>query len=86
MEEWKEQRVVIGTVVTTRNRLIVQPWIYILNHPYIQALDVWKLEERGRRKKRRTKVVSVYDNHLQAHQAWNKVGNNTRRRALAEAQ
>lgn len=72
-------------LVTMRNRLIVEVGTDIIDHPYIQAVDICELEERRRKKKRRTNIVNVYDNRLQTDQAWNKVRSNTKRRALADA-
>lgn len=74
----------IGIGVKIRNRIIVEARTDIINHLNIQALDVWKLEERGRMKKRRIKIVNVYDNHFQVHLVWIEVGRNTRRRALTD--
>lgn len=51
-------------MVTTRNRIVVEARTDIFNYPYIQGLDVWLLEEKEGRKKRRKKIVSLYDNHL----------------------
>lgn len=75
----------IGIVITTKNRIIVEARMNLINHPYIQVLDVSKLEERGGKKKRRTRIVNVYDNYLLADQVCFRVGSNTRRRALANA-
>lgn len=36
----------------------------IFNYPYIQVLDVWELDKKGEKKKRRMRIVNVYDNHL----------------------
>lgn len=66
--EQKEEQVMIRIAVTTRYRVIVEARIDIINHPYIQELNVWKLEERPGRKRRRTRVVNMYDNHLRADQ------------------
>lgn len=58
----------IEIVGTMRNRIIVEAKTDIINHPYIKVLNVWELEERGGRKKRRTRIVNVYGNHLQPDQ------------------
>lgn len=59
--------------------------INIINHSYIQALDVWEQEKRGGKKNRRTRIVNVYYNHLWPDQAWTEAGSCTRRKALADA-
>lgn len=46
----KEQLVEIEIAVTTRNRIIVEVGAVVMNHPYIQVLDVWELEKRKKRK------------------------------------
>lgn len=68
-----------------RNRIIVEARMDIVNHLYIQALYVRELDENRGKKKKRTRVVNVYDNHLPADQAWTLMGSNTRRRALTDA-
>lgn len=55
---------VIEIAIITRNRIIVEARADIINHPYIQVLDVWELVKRREKKKRRMKVVNVYDNYL----------------------
>lgn len=83
--ERKEKRVAIEIAITTRNRIMVEGRVDIINHPYNPALDMWKLEEKGGKKKRRRRVVKVYDNYLRANQAWTMSGSNTRIRALVNA-
>lgn len=56
----------IGIVVTTRNRIIVEARMNIINHPYIKVLDVWELEKRVGKKKSRKGIVNMYDNYLKA--------------------
>lgn len=40
--------------------------------------------EIGRRKKRKTRIVNVYNKHLRADQMYNRVTRNTRRRVLID--
>lgn len=82
--ERKQQQVVIEILVTPQNRIIVEARTDIINHSYIQALNIWELEERRGKKKSSMGVLNVYDNHLQTDQAWTAVGSNTRRRALVD--
>lgn len=34
-----------------------------LYYRYRPMRDIWELEEKGERKKRRTKIMNAYDNH-----------------------
>lgn len=56
----------------------------IINHSYIQMLDVWELEKREGVKKRRTQIIKVYHNHLRADEVWGQVGSTSRRRVLVQ--
>lgn len=82
----KERQVAVGIAIITKNRIIVEARMEIFNHPYIQVLNVWELDERGRKKTRRRRVGNVYDNYLPADQVWTGVGSNTRRRTLANTE
>lgn len=68
----------IGIAVTTKNRLIVETRTDIINHLYIEMLDVLEQKESEEKKKKRTRIVNVYNNHLLVDQASNKVGSNTK--------
>lgn len=83
--EWREQGVAIEVAITTRNRLVVGARIDIINHRYIQALDVWELEKRQVAKKRRMRIIKVYNNRLQEDKLSGKVGSTSQRRTLADA-
>lgn len=48
-----------------------------------QAREISELEEIGGTKKRRTQIINVYDNNLQADQVWGDVRSTSRRWALA---
>lgn len=50
-------------VVTTRNKLIVEVKTDIINHLYMQTLDIWELKERGEVRKRVRRIMNVYDNY-----------------------
>lgn len=69
VEKLKEQSVAIVIAGTTKNRLIIEMRMDIINLYYIKALDMLELEERVERKKRRTRIVNMYDNHLVIDQA-----------------
>lgn len=84
MREWKEQLVAIVIVFTMRDMLLVKVRTDIINHPYIETMDECEVEERGRKKKRRTRILSLYDNHFQADQLCSKGESNIRRRALED--
>lgn len=82
--EQKDQRMTIGVVITTRKRLIVETRMNIINHSYIQVLDVWELEKGGETKKRRIQIINIYGNHLCANQVRGQVGSISQRTALAD--
>lgn len=67
-------------------QVIVETITDIINYPYFQVLDVWELEEKEIRKKKRIRTVNVYDNYLRAHKLWNKVRSNTRSRILRDTE
>lgn len=82
----KEQSGAIRITVSTRERLIMEARIDIIDHPYITVLNVWEQEKEGGKRKRRTRVANIYDNNLSANQVWNLTGRNTRRKALADVE
>lgn len=51
------------------NSIIVEAITDIIYNSYIQALYVWELEKRGEKKKSRTRIVNLYDNHFWTDQA-----------------
>lgn len=63
----------IRIVVAIRNRILVETRTDIINHLCIQVMNIEKLEKRGEKKKRRTRVLNMYDNHLRVEQAWTEV-------------
>lgn len=86
MGKRKKQRVAIEIAVNTSGRLIIEARTDIIDHPYIMAIDVWELEKPGEEKKRRTRLISPYNNNLRANQVWRGVESNTRHRTLANAE
>lgn len=56
----------IGVAVNTRERLIMEVRMDIIDHLYIMVLDLCELEKTNRKKKRRSRVVNTYDNNLRA--------------------
>lgn len=63
--EQKEQRVAIGIAISKRNSLLMEAWMDIIIHPYIQVMDIQELKQINGNKKRRKGIVNVYYNHLQ---------------------
>lgn len=58
----------IGIADNTRGQLIMKAQIDIVDHSYIMALELLKLEKPDRKKKRKTRVVKTYDSYLRADQ------------------
>ncbi|POS82736.1 hypothetical protein EPUL_004709 [Erysiphe pulchra] len=59
--EHRQQRVALGVKKDLEGRLIVETRSYLIDHPYLQVVDVWELNTQ-RNKKRRTRIVKIYDN------------------------
>ena len=78
--EYRQQRVAVGVKRDLKGRLIVESRSDIVDHPYIQVLDVWELDSQGK-KKRRTRIVNVYDNWVGEGHPWSGTSS-LRRRAI----
>lgn len=76
----RQQRVAMGVKKDLGGRLIVENRSDLVNHPYIQVFDVWELDS-SRKKKRKTRIVNVYDNWVGEGQIWRGI-TNERRRAI----
>ena len=51
---------VLGVKKDICGRVIVETRSELIDHPYIQVVDVWELDKQ--KKKRLTRIVNVYDN------------------------
>lgn len=55
-------------------------------YPYLILQDNWEPDGHGRKKKRMTSLINVYDNNLDANQVWCEVKSSTRCKALANVE
>lgn len=60
----KEQRGTIELAVSMRWRLIEEAQTDIIDHSHIMVVHLWELEKASAKKKRKTRVVNIYDNSL----------------------
>ena len=67
--ERRQQRVAIGVKKDLGGRMVVEPRSDLIEHPYIQVIDIWELDAQ-RKKKRKTRIVNVYDNWVGGGQPW----------------
>lgn len=77
---------VIGIVVCTRGRPIVEAIIDIIDHTYVNVLDIWELERAGSKTKRWTRVANINDNNLKVNQVWDLKMISTQRTVLADVE
>lgn len=80
--ETRQQRVAVGVRKDIQGRIVVESRSDIIEHPYIQVLDVWELDIQ-KKKKRKSRIVNVYDNWIGEGQPWTG-NNNIRRRAIED--
>src|SRR5271154_29236 len=62
--EKREKRVAIAVRRELSSQLIIEARTDLLDHPYALALDIWELYRDTRTKKRRTRLINVYDNQI----------------------
>lgn len=67
--EQRQQRVALGVKKDVGGRMIVETRSDLIDHPYIQVVDVWELDSQ-KKKKRKTRIVNVYDNWVGRDQIW----------------
>ena len=60
----KNKRVVTAVRRDLIAKTIIEARTDLINHPYAQALDIWDLHRKTRAKKRRTRLINVYDNRI----------------------
>lgn len=65
----RQQRVALGIKKDVGGRLMAETRSDLVDHPYIQVVDVWELDIH-KKKKRRTRIVNVYDNWVGRGQLW----------------
>lgn len=59
--ERRQKRVALGVKRDLGGRLIVETRLDLIDHPYVQVLDVWELNAQMN-KMRKTRIVNIYDN------------------------
>ena len=67
--ERRQQRVAIGIKKDLGGRIMAETRSDLVDHPYIQVVDVWELDIH-KKKKRRTRLVNIYDNWVGRGQLW----------------
>jgi hypothetical protein len=45
-------------------QLIIEARTDLINHPYALVLDIWDLQPNIKTKKRRTRLINIYDNRI----------------------
>lgn len=46
------------------NKIVVDHRTNLVNHLYFMLLEIWELDLRSKRPKRKTQVVNIYDNWI----------------------
>jgi len=62
--EKRDKRVAIAVRRELASQLILEARTDLLDHPYALALDIWELNRDTRVKKRRTRLINIYDNQI----------------------
>jgi hypothetical protein len=60
----QDKRVTIAVRRDLMAQLIVEARTDLIDHPYALALDIWDLHRDTRAKKRRTRLINIYDNKI----------------------
>src|SRR5271156_5828740 len=76
--EHKNKRVTIAVRRDLITQLIIEARTDLIDHPYALAIDIWDLQQNTRAKKRRTRLINIYDNRIglgtcykgDAHRSW----------------
>ena len=45
-------------------QLIIEARTDLINHPYALVLDIWDIQLKIKTKKRRTRLINIYDNRI----------------------
>lgn len=61
--ELRQQRAAIAVKKDLGRKIIVESRSDLVDHSYIQVMDLWELDHQ-KRKYRRTQLVNVYDNWI----------------------
>lgn len=52
------------------NKIVVKYQTDLVSHPYGMVLDITDGKIYGKRKKKKTRIVNIYDNKLEERQIW----------------
>ncbi len=59
-----EKRVSIAIKRDIMAQLIIEARTDLINHPYALVLDIWDIQPNTKTKKRRTRLINIYDNRI----------------------
>ena len=62
--EHKNKRVTIAVRRDLITQLIIEARTVLIDHPYALAIDIWDLQQDTRTRKRRTRLINIYDNRI----------------------
>jgi len=62
--EQREKRVFIAVRRDLAAQVIIEARTDLINHPYAIALDIWELHPKTKAKRRRTRLINIYDNRI----------------------
>ena len=69
MGELRQQLVAVGVKKYLGGRMILEIRLDLVDHLYIQVMDIWELDSQ-RKRKRKTKIVNIYHNWVEEGQPW----------------
>ena len=61
-EKRSAKRVAIAIKKDLVSQIVIEARTDLINHPYIQVLDIWELHVNTKTKCRYTKLTNIYDN------------------------
>lgn len=62
--EQKDKRVAIAIRRDLMSQLVIEARTDLVDHPYALALDIWDIQRGTKEKKRRTRLINMYDNRI----------------------
>jgi hypothetical protein len=77
--EQSAKRVAIAIRRDLLAKMVIEVRSDLINHPYIQAIDIWDLHAETKSKIRRTRLINVYDNVIGPGSCWQGPFNYSRR-------
>ena len=61
-EKRSAKRVAIAIKKDLASQIVIEARTDLINHPYIQTLDIWEMYANTKIKRRRTRLINIYDN------------------------